>query len=200
MPSFSVRAVRYKVETLIRSHFMSGRMRKPPSVDVSSRYKTLSASDTPVRMFVTHWVRDAGKDWMYGLTIVAYSSGVSWIIELSCFEYLWKRQFVYQKGETIGDEIQTLRICVSVAGHIMLILASGSDSCFVNQASNHEYWISRRKVVKKKGMTWVMFYCDYDTKIWFLRYLLIQWILCLAGVRLFYLYDHLGTADVQSWL
>lgn len=45
-------AIRYRLDVLIRSHFMSGRMTKP-AVGESSLERILSASETPVRMFST---------------------------------------------------------------------------------------------------------------------------------------------------
>ena len=45
-------ATRYKFERFIRSHFMSGRITNP-CVEELSLTSTLSASDTPVRMFST---------------------------------------------------------------------------------------------------------------------------------------------------
>lgn len=48
MSGRSIKATRYSDPTVVRSHFMSGRMRKPNgSTDGGERKSTFSASDRP---------------------------------------------------------------------------------------------------------------------------------------------------------
>jgi hypothetical protein len=121
----SIRATRYRDATLVRSHFMSGRMRKPNgSAAGGERKSTLSASDRPAMIsFIlwktpvsvshegektqatrtrgcmsvgtNHWVRDAGNASMYGLTMRSYNAGVSRTMWNCCLEYCTRRK---QKG------------------------------------------------------------------------------------------------------